>query len=857
MNNDMFTNASQDLINQSAVIANKLTNPSLLPLHTLAAGLENDFCTSFFNVLEVPVLELKKIVENELRTLPKVSGAQLSVDYSLQDFLKACKKEADLLGDSYISLEHFLLQWAQTNHLPQDVRDFFVKRGFTKDKVLKHMQVIRKGKVVDSKSAERQYQVLERYCQNMTQLAREGKLDPVIGRHEEIRRVIQILSRRTKNNPVLIGSPGVGKTAIVEGIAQRIVNNDVPESLKNKKIYALDLGLLIAGAKYQGEFEDRLKGLLKEVEEGDDDVILFIDELHMLVGAGSTGGGMDASNLLKPALARGTLHCIGATTLKEYKKYIEKDAALERRFQKVLVEEPTVEDAISILRGLKERYELHHGIRIKDQALVDAVVLSDKNIADRFLPDKAIDLVDEAAAMVKMSIDSQPEVIDKLDRKIRQLEIEKVALKKENGGAVKERLESLEKELAELKEEHNKLYNEWQMQKAPLEKISKIKEDIEKANIEYLQAEREGNYAKASEIKYGKIAKLEKGLSEQQSKLKNIKTTLVKLEVDEDDIATVLARWTKIPVEKLQSSESEKLLNMGKILREHVIGQDEAVEQVTQAIQMHRAGLSDPNKPIGSFLFLGPTGVGKTEVARTLADFLFNDPHKMIRIDMSEYMEKHSVARLIGAPPGYVGYEEGGQLTEQVRRHPYSVILFDEIEKAHPDVFNIFLQILDEGKLTDGQGRTVSFKNCIIIMTSNIGSDILLASTTIDDKVKGQIEKLLHKTFRPEFLNRIDAIVFFKALSQEDIQAIAYIKLKELKKRLAEKNITLHITENVTKEVAKRGYSKEFGARPIKREIQTFVAVPISQFLLKNPDVQELKVDVNRGRLLIIQMEGA
>lgn len=851
MNNELFTNAAQDLINQSAVIANKLGNATLVPLHTLDAGLENDFCSSFFTVLEVPVDQLKKIVENELQTLPKVSGAQLVVDSSLQTFLKNCKKEADVLGDQYISLEHFLLQWSQTSYLPQDVRVFFKTYNFTKSRIVAHMQEMRKGKTVDSKNAENRYQVLERYCINMTKLAREGKLDPVIGRHEEIRRVIQILSRRTKNNPVLIGEPGVGKTAIVEGIAQRIVNNDVPESLKNKTIFSLDLGLLIAGAKYQGEFEDRLKGVLKEIEEQEGQIILFIDELHMLVGTGSTGGGMDASNLLKPALARGMLHCIGATTIAEYKKYIEKDAALERRFQKVLVEEPTVEDAISILRGLREKYELHHGIRIKDQALVDAVLLSDKNIADRFLPDKAIDLVDEAAAMVKMSIDSQPEVVDKLERKIRQLEIERVALKKENGGAVKSRLADLEKELAELKEEHKKFYNQWQMQKAPLEKINKIKEEIDHANIEYQQAEREGDYAKASEIKYGKIAKLEKELLELQEKLKSVETTLVKNQVDEDDIAAVLARWTKIPVEKLKASESEKLLNMEAILKKRVIGQDEAIEKVAHAIQMHRAGLADPSKPIGSFLFLGPTGVGKTEVARTLADFLFNDPHRMVRIDMSEYMERHSVARLIGAPPGYVGYEEGGQLTEQVRRHPYSVILFDEIEKAHSDIFNIFLQILDEGKLTDGQGRTVSFKNCIIIMTSNIGSDILLASKKIDYKVKQEVNNLLHKKFRPEFLNRIDAIAFFKRLSESDIEKIAAIQLLDLRKRLTAKNIELEVADSVVAEVAKRGYSKAFGARPLKREVQSFVVVPVSQYLLKHPDVKNIKLDMKDGVLAI------
>jgi ATP-dependent Clp protease ATP-binding subunit ClpB len=663
MNIEKFTDSSQDLLNKATVIATDYGNPALLPLHTLYAGLDNDFCISFFEALNAPLEQLQHLIESELEKLPRAEGIQLAIDYSLQQFLIECKKVADELGDSYISLEHFLLVWSETEYLPNAIHSFF-----------------KKEKVAD-KGAEKQYRILEKYCQNLTNQAKEGKLDPVIGRHEEIRRVIQILSRRTKNNPVLIGEPGVGKTAIVEGIAQRIVNDDVPESLRDYQIYSLDLGLLIAGAKYQGEFEERLKGVLKEVEDGNEKIILFIDELHMLVGAGASGsGGMDASNLLKPALARGSLHCIGATTLKEYKKYIEKDSALERRFQPVLIEEPSIEDAVSILRGLKERYELHHGIRIKDQALVNAVTLATKYISDRFLPDKAIDLIDEAASLVKMAIDSQPEELDRLERKIRQLEIEKVALSKEKEDPKSaKRLEELEKELANIKEQHRILLNQWKAEKAPLEKVNKIKEDIEKANNEFQAAERDGDFAKASEIKYGKIAKLEKNLQEAQEKLKGLKTSLIKQQVDEGDVAAVLSRWTKIPVEKLKASETEKLLKMKEILEKRVIGQDEAVEKVVNAIQTHRAGLTDPNKPIGSFLFLGPTGVGKTEVARTLADFLFNDPRKLIRIDMSEYMEKHAVAKLIGSPPGYVGYEEGGQLTERVRRSPYSIVLFDEI----------------------------------------------------------------------------------------------------------------------------------------------------------------------------------
>lgn len=699
-----------------------------------------------------------------------------------------------------------------------------------------------------TKSTEQQYDILDRFCQNITKQAQMGKLDPVIGRHEEIRRVIQILSRRTKNNPVLIGEPGVGKTAIVEGIAQRIVNNDVPESLRKRMIYALDLGLLLAGTKYQGEFEERLKGILQAIEEAQDQVILFIDELHMLVGAGGGGGGMDASNLLKPALARGQLHCIGATTLKEYKKYIEKDAALERRFQPVLVPEPSIEDAISILRGLKERYELHHGIRIKDQALVDAVLLSSRYIPDRFLPDKAIDLIDEAASMVKMSIDSHPEEIDRIARIITQLEIEKVALTKESGDAKSQhRLAELEKELADLKEKHATLLSQWKAEKAPLERINKLKEEIEAAQYTFTQAEREGNFAKASEIKYGKLVQLNKALEDEQTKLKKLDHHLVKQEVDERDIAAILARWTGIPADKLQASETEKLLAMEATLRQRVVGQDAAITAVVHAIQMHRTGLTDPQRPIGSFLFLGPTGVGKTEVAKTLAQFLFNDPKRMIRIDMSEYMEKHAVARLIGAPPGYVGFEEGGQLTEAVRRHPYSVVLCDEIEKAHPDVFNIFLQILDEGHLTDSQGRTVSFKNTIIIMTSNLGSDIILAAPEITDRVKQEVEALMKKTFRPEFLNRIDATAFFRRLNPSDMHAIAEIQLQQIASRLAERSLKLSYTKDVVDKLARDGYEPEFGARPLKRVIQRDIGVPVAQLLLQKPDTAEIHVAIQQG----------
>ncbi|HBL98221.1 TPA: type VI secretion system ATPase TssH [Candidatus Dependentiae bacterium] len=842
MNLDNLTNSAQELFNNAVKQARDKSNPVLLPLHLLAASLGNEFCRSFYKVIGVSIPHLQELVDKELSNLPAAKGGQLASDQRIENLLSTAQKEASQLGDSFISLEHILLALIQSD-LPNSLLSFLSQSKFNRQALLGHMQTIRKGKNVSDKNAENQYEILKKYCQNITEQARQGKLDPVIGRHEEIRRVVQILSRRTKNNPVLIGEPGVGKTAIVEGIAQRIINRDVPESLQNSSIYSLDLGLLIAGAKFQGEFEERLKGVLKTIEESDENIILFIDELHMLVGAGAAGsGGMDASNLLKPALARGTLHCIGATTIKEYKKYIEKDAALERRFQKVLVEEPTVEDALSILRGLKERYELHHGIHIKDQALVAAVNLSAQNIPDRFLPDKAIDLVDEAASMVKMAIDSQPENVDRLARKIRQLEIEKVALSKEKDDASKKRLSDLEHELARLKEEHQTLINQWKAEKAPIEKLRVLKEQIEKAHIEFERAERAGDYARASEIKYGKLTQLEKELEAATALLKNGSARLIKDAVDEHDIAKVLARWTGIPVEKLEKSEAEKIISMADTLHKRVVGQDEAVTHITHAIQMHRAGLTEPNRPIGSFLFLGPTGVGKTEVAKTLADFLFNDEHKLIRIDMSEYMEKHSVARLIGAPPGYVGYEEGGQLTESVRRHPFSVILFDEIEKAHPDVFNIFLQILDEGSLTDGQGRTVSFKNTVIIMTSNLGAQIILEAPEINDSVKKQITDMLHKTFRPEFLNRIDTIVFFNRLSQESVVEIAKIQVAELKKRLTRQQITLDIDPQVVQKLAEEGFQPEFGARPLKRTIQQQLTVPLSQVILKNPEKKEFKV---------------
>ena len=852
MNFEKFTQSSTGLIEKGIALAQQNQNSTFLPLHILSCSLENDFCISFYERCNVPVQELQQLISTEIAKLPQSSGGQLQADQSLQVFFDACQKEATTLDDQFISLEHFLIVWSNTTTIPSSVLEFFKHHAFTKNIILELMNKIRKGKKVTDKNPENQYEILEKYCQNITQQAELGKLDPVIGRHEEIRRVIQILSRRTKNNPVLIGEPGVGKTAVVEGIAQRIINNDVPESLKDKRIYSLDLGLLIAGTKYQGEFEERLKNILKTVQESQDSIILFIDELHMLVGAGSSGGGMDASNLLKPALARGELHCIGATTIKEYKKYIEKDAALERRFQKVIVSEPTIEDTISILRGIKEKYELHHGIRITDQALVNAAQLSAKNIPDRFLPDKAIDLVDEAAAMVKMAIDSKPESLDRMERKIRQLEIEKLALEKEKKDpASADRLKELEIELAQLKEEHQTLANQWATERAPLEKIRGIKEAIELAMYEYDQAERAGDYTRASELKYGKLVELEKKLNEQQEVIQKNGSNLLKEEVTEDDIAKVLSRWTGIPTEKLKKDDSQKLLEMESILKKRVAGQDEAVEKIAHAIQMHRAGLVDANKPIGSFLFLGPTGVGKTEVAKTLADYLFNDERKMVRIDMSEYMEKHAISRLIGSPPGYVGHEEGGQLTEAVRKNPYSVILFDEIEKAHPDVFNVFLQILDDGRLTDGQGRTVDFTHTIIIMTSNLGSPIILAAKKLDDKVKAEIEKILHQTFKPEFLNRIDDIVYFNMLDQATIKDITKMHLDHLKTRLLEQGLHLTITNNAVDFIAEKGFIAEFGARPMKRAIKQYLMVPISQYILKNQNTKNITADVEKDTITI------
>jgi ATP-dependent Clp protease ATP-binding subunit ClpB len=685
---------------------------------------------------------------------------------------------------------------------------------------------------------------LERFCIDITERAAKGKLDPVIGRHDEIRRVIQILSRRTKNNPVLVGDPGVGKTALVEGIAQRVISHDVPESLQKSKILSLDLGQMVAGAKFHGEFEERLKGVLGEIEKSDTPIILFIDELHMLVGAGAAGGGMDASNLLKPALARGELHCIGATTVAEYKQYVEKDAALERRFQKVLVEEPSIDDALSILRGLKEKYEMHHGIRITDNALVKAVQLSARLLSDRFLPDKAIDLIDEAASMVKMAADAKPEAMDRLERSVRQLEIERAALTKERDEASQKRLQEVEAQLAERKKEYAAFEAQWQAERTPLEEIKKLKQVIEDTRNEYAIAERSGDYARASHLKYGKLSELEKQLATKQEAMQQHTSGLIKEAVDEDDIAHVLARWIKVPVEKLKESESEKLLKLESVLGQRVIGQSEAIEAIAHTIRVHRVGLAQPNKPYGSFLFLGPTGVGKTEVAKTLADYLFSDERKLIRLDMSEYMERHAVARLIGAPPGYVGYEQGGQLTEQVRRNPYSVILFDEIEKAHPDVHNIFLQLLDDGALTDGQGRRVSFSNAVVIMTSNIGSAKILAAGAITDVLKQELDRDLLATFRPEFINRLDSIIYFESLSEDHVRQIVQLQLSRVQKQLeAQHSIALTVTDGALDALLGAGYNQEFGARPVKRAITQYIVNPLASFILNHPSTRAITID--------------